>query len=48
MTADGLGGGEKTVIKDRIHYITELECGPMPNVMDALPNITLLNATKFG
>jgi len=30
----------------------QLECGPMPNVMAALPNIVswrpLLNATKFG
>jgi len=29
---------------------TELECGPMPNVMVALPNIggALFNAAKFG
>jgi len=28
----------------------KLECGPMPNVMVALPNIggALFNATKFG
>jgi len=30
--------------------IIELECGPMPNVMAALPNIgaALINAAKFG
>jgi len=30
---------------------TKLECGPMPNVMSALPNIgeqVLFNAAKFG
>jgi len=26
----------------------ELECGPMPNVMVALPNGALFNAAEFG
>jgi len=37
-TADITGGKKK-----------ELECGPMPNLMVALPNIGgALNAAKFG
>ena len=32
-----------------LHYKFTLECGPMPNVMVALPNIgPLFNAAKFG
>jgi len=40
----GIQGGLVTLynvmmIFDLVHYTLKLECGPMPNVMAALPNI---------
>jgi len=31
--------GDSAMITDRWKFITKLECGPMPNLMVALPNI---------